>query len=517
MERSTTRKIVAAISTVALAGVGVAFAFSLGGGTKASSLTPISDSTRMTAIEGDTQNGAKVAVNKSGKRKKPMEDKLSPELARAYHEAVGRTAGMVSDPTAQRLAQKHGLQVLNLTWEDTGRYKGSAVGPNISDMTIQVAERDPRTERLSVTCMPVIRFPNFSDKTCDLDPRDFTLLVGNENGQPLKRISLQDFLQEPTAYLSNPRSWGGNKPKTLLAPQRDSKVLVSAQACFLPIPKRGKATFNPVLFNYQSYAKNPAVLTILVTREGTSTTIIDNQRDAFETGAVWGQRLFHNADGQRASLTGERESDFRANGGAEGDTPSVAKSGTRGETGMNMVLLIQVPLKFKERLRKASLSMLETAAAPAGAANPERSRSNVENAVIGHGELEGPFTEIDNLAIERDPRFPVRVTVQFYKATDNGVVDEKDLSSIAAQINRVYSKSDYVGSLVTEGRTGRITEYDGSKVQPADWWEHFWSNYESDFGISRDEARRRLRELLGANYMQRPVTELYLRDCLRRK
>lgn len=517
MERGTIRKTITAISTVALAGVGAAFAFSFNSDTKTSPITPVPAPIPIGAEAGDTQNGAKVATNKPGKRKKPVDEKLSPALARAYREAIAKTAGMVSDPTAQRLAQKHGLQVLNVTWEDTGRYKGSSVGPNISDMTIQVSERDPRTERLSITCMPVIRFPNFSDKTADLDPHDFTLLVGNENGQPLKRISLYDFLEEPTAYLSNPRSWGGNKPKTLLAPQRDSKVLVSAQACFLPIPKKGKATFNPVLFNYQSYEKNPAVLTILVTREGASATIIDNKRDAFETGAVWGQRLFHNADGQRAPLTGERESDFRAKGGADTETPSVGNPGTRGETGMNMVLLIQVPLKIKERPRKMYMMDGAMPAPAASGAEMKRNRSNVENAVIGHGEIEGPYTEIDNLPIERDPRFPVRVTVQFYKATDNGVVDEKDLSSIAAQINRVYSKSDYVGSLVTEGRTGRITEYDGPKVQPPDWWEQFWQNYEEDFGISRTEARRRLRELLGMNYMRRPVTELYLRDCLRRK
>ena len=61
---------------------------------------------------------------------------------------------------------------------------------------------------------------------------------------------------------------------------------------FLPIPKSGVATFNPVLFNYQSYPGDPAVLTILATREGTSTTIIDNQRDGFGAGRTWGQRLF---------------------------------------------------------------------------------------------------------------------------------------------------------------------------------------------------------------------------------
>ena len=200
------------------------------------------------------------------------------------------------------MASEFGLQILDLTWEDTGRYKGSSVGPNISDMTIQVGQELTRGE-FKTTCMPVIRFPNFSDKSCDLDPRDFTLLAGNQKGGGLKRISLRDFLEDPGSFLSNPDSWKAKdgKRRTLLA-ERDIKVLVSAQACFLPIPKEGKATFNPVLFNYQSVKGDPAVLTILATREGTSVTVIDNVRDAFRTGAVWGQRLFFNNNGQRASL-----------------------------------------------------------------------------------------------------------------------------------------------------------------------------------------------------------------------
>ncbi|OYT72638.1 MAG: hypothetical protein CFK52_04270 [Chloracidobacterium sp. CP2_5A] len=433
----------------------------------------------------------------------------SPAGAAEYQRAIAETAGMVGNPEAKSLAAKHGLDILNVTWEDTGRYKGSAVGPNISDMTIQVGFRDPATNQFRVTCMPVIRYPNFSDLSCDLDPRDFTLLVGNHAGQPLRRISLYDFLAHPRSYLTNPASWRGER-HSLLAP-RDAKVLVSAQACFLPIPKSGKATFNPVIFNYQSVKGDPAVLTILVTREGTSATIIDNARDAFATGAVWGQRLFFNANGQRASLTGERESDFVAQGG---DKTSPKPSAPGGESGLNLVLLIQVPLKQKHHPRAAppmpESKTFESAAAPRDRA------SDVENAVIGHGDLEGPFTEIDNLAIERDERFPVRVTVQFYKATSNGIATEADIAAIKAQIERVYAQSEYAGSLVTGGETGRVTEYDGVKVQPTDWWEDFWQRYEANTGISRYEAIQRLRQLLGTNFRQQPVCELYLRDVLRR-
>ena len=440
----------------------------------------------------------------------PKPPVLSPAQFRDYQGAIHKTAAMTYDARAQQMARKLGLDILNLTWEDTGRYENSSVGPNISDMTIQVAARDPRTEKLDVAAMPVIRQPNFSDVTADIDPRDFTLLVGNQANRALKRVSLADFLKSPTAFMTRPWKWASDT-KTLSAP-RDSKVLVSAQACFLPIPKKGEAVFNPVIFNYQSVKDDPAVLTILATREGTSMTIIDNTRDAFETGSIWGQRLFHNANGERASLTGKRESDFKAaNPGAGNSAPQVGK-----ESGLNMVLLIQVPLKQKNVMQPG---MTLDKAMPMAAPEPmaaTRARSNVENAVIGHGDLEGKFTETDDVSIERDPKFPVRVTVQFYKATDNGVVSEGDLKAIKTQINRVYSRSATVGSLVTGGQTGRVTEYEGVKVQPANWWANFWARHEKNTGDSREVALAKLHKLLGEDYLNRPVSELYLHDLLRK-
>ncbi|HLK14139.1 MAG TPA: hypothetical protein VKT78_04985 [Fimbriimonadaceae bacterium] len=438
----------------------------------------------------------------SGHRHGPRMDS---EARAAYLEAIQRTAEMAQDPEAARLAGKYGLNVLNLTWEDTGRYKNSAVGPNISDMTIQVGYGQPDIGPNGVRCMPVVRYPNFSDKTCDIDPSDFTLLVGNEHGQPLKRVSLREFLEHPTEFLSKPESWLGSHKDLLAA--RDSKVLVSAQACFLPVPKSGQATFNPVLFNYLSSSGNPAVLTVLATREGTSTTIIDNKRDSVENGSIWGQRLFHNADGERASLTGERLSDFRPSGG------EISKG-----AGLSMVLLIQIPLKHRSEFRA-----LESLAAPTsifgaggfGGKAAGRGGSDVEAAVIGHGDIEGPFTEIDHLAIQRDPNLPVRVTVQFYKATSNGVVSGDDMKSIKHEIDRIYDQGENVGSLVVDGETGRPTEYVGNHVQPAGWWNAFWERYEENMGISRAEAIRRLRKLLGNDYQFRPVSELYLRNLLR--
>jgi len=414
----------------------------------------------------------------------------------AYAQVLQKTRGMVGDKAVQRLAKKHGLHVLDVTWEDTARYDNSSVGPNISDMTIQVQHQAPGRTDYELSCMPVIRYPNFSDLSGDISPDEFFLLVGNEQGGPLEKITLRELLGNPRAYLHAPQSWKGERT-SLLADQRDSHVLVSAQACFLPIPRDGVAEFNPVLFNYQSQVGDPAVLTILATREGTSITVIDNQRDAFEAGGTWGQRLFFNQNGERASLTGQRKSDFLAAERAGDSGQSPISPSDAGREGLNMVLLIQVPLKQKESVPFGGIeaTMLFSYCDSIGLGS-----SDVEEAVIGHGKVEGPFTEIAGLEIERDDRYPVRVTVQFYKATSNGVVSELDMADIAAQINKVYRQADYVGSLVVEGRTGRPTEYVGNHVAPPDWWEKFWQRHLANTGQSREEALAMLRKLLGERW-----------------
>ena len=424
-----------------------------------------------------------------------------------HAKAIARTAGMVHDQDARSLANKHSLQILDLTWEDTGRFKGSCVGPNISDMTIQVSQRDGDAQR--ITCMPVIRFPNFSDKTADIAMDEVFLRVGNERGRPLRRVSLRDYLRDLRAHLNKPSSWGGRET-SLLAP-REQEVLVSAQACFLPVPASGKAEFNPVLFNYQSYAGAPAVLAIVATREGTSATIIDNTRDGFGAGAAWGQRLFFNQDGERASFTGTRMTEFVAAGGDANDKVDSKEAAA----GLNCVMLIQVPLVQPERARRSDLLC---AAAPMEMDAMTRSKCaevcDIDEAVIGHGEVEGPFTEIDGLAIKRDPRFPIRITVQFYKATSNGVVSASEMKAIAAQINAVYADAKAVGSLVSDPDRGRSTEWDDEghgKVEPADWWEQFWRKQEAATGKTREELMRQLELLLG-----RKPNESELEAALRR-
>lgn len=367
-----------------------------------------------------------------------------------HHALVRSVARMPHEGAALAQLAALGLSIVHVTWEDSARYHGSAVGPNISDMTLQVQSRTRAGRHL--TCMPVIRYPNFSDRSGDLPIDAVRLQVGNERGEPLRTLDLRSYLGEFRAHLTRPERWPG-AGRSLLAP-RDTHVLLSAQACFLPVPRRGIASFTPAIFNYPSTPGRPAVLAILSTREGTSATVIDNQRDPALRG--FGQRLYYNAAGQRAPFTGQRASEVRVGPATRGD-PSSASA----------VLLIQVPLLQTPAPRAATMDSMEL----------ERGTSDVESAVIGHGELEGPFTEIPDLPIERDPRYPIRVTVQYYKATSSGALDDEDILDIGAQLERAYADASAVGSLVTGGDAGRVTAWDdegAGKREPPRWWGGFW-------------------------------------------
>jgi hypothetical protein len=392
-----------------------------------------------------------------------------PKQGREYARVVEKVAQMPSDGDLLRRVRQRSLALINVMWEDTGRAEGSSLGPNISDLTLQVRRKDEQGQYQNAI-MPVIRFPNFTDRTGDVPADRFFIRVGNEHGGGLRSVPLTDVLRNLKAFASHPESILGDG--NLLA-SRDTHFLVSAQAVFLPIPKSGKAQFNPVLFNYQSAPSSPAVLSILVTRQGTSVQVVENKpEDA--TAAGWGQELYFNNKGQRAAFTAERKSDVERRIESQGG-PRTEDDKSALERGADVLFLVQVPLKHRNMGRLGGVMMAAPAAgapAPAMAPAPQKSmaqaeRSDVEQAVLGHGPNLGPFHEGHDLRLERDPTFPVRITVQFYKATSNGVASDSDLDSIARSIGSVYEHAEYVGSLVLP---------DGDPRRPTAWQKvpHEW-------------------------------------------
>ncbi|NJR65293.1 MAG: hypothetical protein HC772_08210 [Leptolyngbyaceae cyanobacterium CRU_2_3] len=391
----------------------------------------------------------------------------------SFDAAMKRVINMPREKGLGDRVRKLGLNVVNVMWEDTSRTPGSVWGDNISDMTLQVRYPNRPQQR---ELLPVIRYPNFTDRTADVPFDLVKIKVGNEQAQELQEVTLREYLLNLSRHMSDPAKFHPeNRP---LVAEKDTHVLISAQACFLPIPQQGQCSFNPVLFNYQSRADSPAVLAILISTEGSSATIIDNAHDR----ANWGQNLYFNHNGQKTCLTGERLSDYKENqaqdmAAQQGISLEAARSQVAVAQDINRVMVVQVPLKHKP----INYGLLGTVALPCCAPgmggsisdsmSVRRSRaevSDMEDAVIGHGEDEGEHLELGGHKLERDDRYPIRVTVQFYKATSNGVIDDLDLENIRQCIETAYTSADYIGSLVVGTlEKGTLGMGDARPTQPA--------------------------------------------------
>jgi hypothetical protein len=148
---------------------------------------------------------------------------------------------MPQNEEARHYADKFGLVITTVAWEDAARDKDSVWGPCISDMTLQVEENK----------LPLVRNPNFTDLSWEVSMEKIPLVVGNEKGGVLFPTSLKEYLQNFRSYLHNPKSWKGSK-NSLYDAERDSHVIMSSQACFLPVMKGSETEFNVAIFNYQA-------------------------------------------------------------------------------------------------------------------------------------------------------------------------------------------------------------------------------------------------------------------------
>eukprot|EP00005_Dracoamoeba_jomungandri_P013242 CAMPEP_0174267518 /NCGR_PEP_ID=MMETSP0439-20130205/33911_1 /TAXON_ID=0 /ORGANISM="Stereomyxa ramosa, Strain Chinc5" /LENGTH=355 /DNA_ID=CAMNT_0015355059 /DNA_START=65 /DNA_END=1128 /DNA_ORIENTATION=+ len=300
-----------------------------------------------------------------------------------FDEVLERACRMANEKKPLDLAEEVGLDIQTVMWEDNARNKDSVWGPCISDMTLQVKDR----------ALPVIRHPNYEDLTWDVAIDKIPIVVGNEfdtqgrsQENNLYTITLKEYLEHFKMYLTKPEGWKGDRT-SLYCPKRDSHVVMSAQACLLPVPKSEAAKFNVVIHNYQSRHRNPAVLAIVASSMGTSAQIVDGHGS--DRSSLSGQPLFFNKNGQRANFLAERLSDTRKK---SGDT-NTDKEMTKEEQEKNVLMIIQVPLKQKT-YRRGSFGLLEKQASGGCVEFNARSMSvaqedeavDMEDAQIGVGE-----------------------------------------------------------------------------------------------------------------------------------
>jgi len=381
----------------------------------------------------------------------------------------------------QILARSHGLQLSTVAWEDTARTKGSCFGPNISDLSLMVPN-GPSGPRNA----PLLRKPNFADLTSDQLMDSFTVNVGNEVNSPLSAIPLRD-------YIANISRYTGIRVKTgSLVSARDTHVLTSAQACILPL-RDGSVEFGVRLYNYQSRTE-PAVLVVIVSAQGTSTHVVLGRDNVLD----------FNKGGRKASFIAERLRDDRARRGVPLDGAMTAEEKTR-----NALLIFQIPLVVAAAtfapldemsmsmnsvlcapcapwgapmyeaaasapVAAASAPMFAAASAPMFAAASSQklrrgdeeedddfdcrggrgARRGMDHGVLRTSDGRDAFPSLAEYTVQRDERFPIRCTIQYYHVTDDPAITAEDMAMIAGEVVRHMP----VGSLVVGGRTERPTE-----------------------------------------------------------
>jgi hypothetical protein len=359
------------------------------------------------------------------------------------------------------LLSDHGLVIQNVSWEDTARTKGSCWGPNISDMTlVQNNER-----------YPMIRKPNMSDRTMDIPIEKFKLPVGNEKGQTLKMISLTDYLSNITDFVEYDKKKLGS-----LFLERDQVILTQTQCCVLDCKEKETIEFYPNIYNYGTSDNNPKVLTITISSKGTSTKLLGNSER---------NKLYFNDNGTAKTFTASRVADEREKKiGKPQEAVNSFKELTEDEKLENCLIVLQVPLKpqFKEKLRSFSdeddsgddnFSKLESVSFKKSAKRSRGTARGFDMAKVGTGSSNGKyiFSVNDKLKLERDERYPIRCTYQYYRVSDNNEMSQELIDNIAEELKSIEKYATDKGSLVYE-TTERMTEpkLEQKEIKVSDVW-----------------------------------------------
>lgn len=354
-----------------------------------------------------------------------------PRLNEAWDRYFDKTVNMTNDRKFTEVVQKKGFSPVKISWEDIGRYQGSAWGNRISDVGIWVRkdEKDPQSAQLALS---VRRDNNFRDKILVAPSQN--IKIHKKEGDKHVEVSLPERLKE----------------LGLTSKDHDDNVIVSNQFAIVPVPgkdmaevsKEGVPPRSAFTFSIYPYGSKNLVITDVI--EGSSTAVV---------GGRGHQLLFANVDGQRAPFTASRAADRKDLAALE------KKLKAQGmDVDVQRYYLIQVPLKDDNAIQPSnmgeppmnnrwndgpiafSMTALESV--------PTRSRSaaGLDKVAIGTGDTEGPYNEGAGFRGKRAEE-PVRVTVVYF-VTPKGEVTQKDMDNFSKTFESWDKQAIWGGSFV---------------------------------------------------------------------
>jgi hypothetical protein len=383
-----------------------------------------------------------------------------------------RLAALPECSLTQQEAAARGLQFTRVSWEDTSKYWGTTSVQ--SDLTLELVG-----DHGVGTPVPVLRSPIYADNPWLVDASTISLNVSNwtRDGSPAT-MSLVQLLASPYYVHDKSEGLGGGALPNVYA-ALDTHVLMTTQACFLPMNPRDPVGSHVEFCIAINVTPGKAVMVFVATKHGTMVQFVPG-------GKV--HRLFFKKHYVKYLFAARRLDDQRAMQGSTSTAPMTAE-----EKEDNVLFIFQVPLKLRDRASEFSFphagrfpgssfpsfgaagpfrdaSLFSGGAAPAAAAfgsaapatpafgttAPPAARINVRptaarsapvagavrfaeggthDAILGRGRpVADTYEEYFNLLEwERDRESRVRVTAQFYKITTTGVILDRDLDAIVTQ------------------------------------------------------------------------------------
>lgn len=303
---------------------------------------------------------------------------------------------LTDDVSTQDRAQKYGLTIQNVSWEDIARLSDK---PNTSNMALRVKNYN----------MPIIRISdNYEDKTCEIPIENFSVIIGNETKNVhLRKIKFKDFLVNIQEYTQN------NYVRRMFT-KRDTTILTSVQTCILP----ASIEFNVQINKYRD-AIEPKVLVIVASNNGTSCQILTEPH----------QKLYFNEAGMATNFI-SRSLNLRA------ENPWIDQR--------NVMLIFQIPIRELQMIHACSIGSNNNN-------NNNNRNDRVKDTDISQ-ENTNIFKGIGKYKIIRDDKYPIRCTVQFYKVTNTSYIPESEFSRISDQMNAVYKNHDIYGSVINQNK-----------------------------------------------------------------
>eukprot|EP00243_Klebsormidium_subtile_P009949 TRINITY_DN515_c0_g2_i2.p2 TRINITY_DN515_c0_g2~~TRINITY_DN515_c0_g2_i2.p2 ORF type:complete len:148 (+),score=33.03 TRINITY_DN515_c0_g2_i2:1270-1713(+) len=119
---------------------------------------------------------------------------------------------------------------------------------------------------------------------------------------------------------------------------------------------------------------------------------------------------------------------------------SEAGAMTADELDRNAILLFQIPLKQQYERAGGGLAGIYLSVGT-GSRRRASPLAGLEYATLRASDKTcGAFRGLEGFKLERDARFPIRVTFQMYTVTDDPVLKESQIQDLAERIEKVYAR-----------------------------------------------------------------------------